>query len=313
MKAIILTEPGGVENLLLSEIETPQPKEGEVVIRAHAISINPVDIKTRKGGRLYATLAETAPVILGWDVSGVVTSVGEGASRFKEGDEVFGMINFPGHGRAYAEYVSAPQDHLALKPSNITHEEAAAATLAALTAWQALLQQANLKQGDRVLIHAAAGGVGHFAVQIAKHFGATVVGTASPANKDYLLQLGVDQFIDYTSSGLAEAGEVDIVLDPIGGQTTEASLPVLTSGGTLVSIVGGANEAVQKVAKEKYIVAKNYLVHSSGEDMAQLAAMLQQGNLKSTISHHYSLEQMPDAHRQIETGKTRGKVVVRLW
>lgn len=313
MKAVILTEPGSTENLVLRELAVPQPKKREVLIKAHAISINPVDIKTRNGGRLYASLAEMAPVILGWDVSGEVVAVGEEVVGFKEGDEVFGMVNFPGHGRAYAEYVSAPQAHIALKPANTTHEEAAATTLAALTAWQVLVQQANLKKGDHVLIHAAAGGVGHFAVQIAKHIGATVTGTASLRNKNYLLHLGVDHFIDYSAqSGFREAGEIDAVLDPIGGETTQNSLQLLKSGGTLVSIVGGVNEAVQNAAREKNIAAKNYLVHSSGEDMSRLAAMLQQGNLKATISHRYSFAQMQDAHRQIESGKTRGKVVVNL-
>lgn len=313
MKAIILTESGGPENLSLQEIEKPQPKDGEVLVNVHAISINPVDIKTRKGGALYASLKESGPVILGWDISGTVVSAGMDAKVFKEGDEVFGMINFPGHGRAYAEYVSAPETHLALKPSSITHEEAAATTLAALTAWQVLVQQANIQKGQHVLIHAAAGGVGHFAVQIAKYFGATVIGTASAANEAFLRQLGVDRFIDYKAQQLSEEiKDIDIVLDTIGGETTEESLQLLKPGGKLFSIVGGAKDPVQKKAEEKNVVAKNYLVHSSGEDMQALAKMLAEGHLKPTISHRFSFAQIPDAHKQIETGKTRGKVVVNF-
>lgn len=313
MKAIVLREPGGPENLMLQEVTVPQAKEGEVLIKVHAISINPVDIKTRKGGSLYASLAQAGPVILGWDVSGVVEAVGNGATRFKKGDEVFGMINFPGRGAVYAEYASAPENHLSLKPANISHEEAAATTLAALTAWQVLVQQANLRKGHHVLVHAAAGGVGHFAVQMAKHFGATVTGTASASNKDYLLELGVDHFFDYKTNSLSDLIKtLDIVLDPIGGETTQNSLQVLKPGGVLVSIVGGAKEAVQNQAAELNITAKNYLVHSSGEDMQQLADLLENGSIKPTVSHRYSFNQIADAHRQIESGKTRGKVVVTL-
>ena len=313
MKAIILTEAGGVENLSFRDIETPQPKEGEVLVKVHAISINPVDMKTRKGGALYASMKESGPVILGWDISGTVEAVGANVQAFKEGDEVFGMVNFPGHGRAYAEYVAAPAAHLAQKPAAISHEEAAAATLAALTAWQVLVQQAGLQRGQKVLIHAAAGGVGHFAVQMAKHLGATVCGTASAANKVFVENLGVDRFIDYTAEDFTKAvKDVDVVLDPIGGETTLRSLQVLKKGGTLVSIVGGAKEPVQQLAAEKGVTAKNYLVHSSGEDMAVIAKLLQEGTLKPFISHRYSFAELAAAHQQIETGKTRGKLVVNI-
>jgi NADPH:quinone reductase-like Zn-dependent oxidoreductase len=198
MKAIVLTEPGGIENLVSKNLPVPQPKPSEVLIEVHAISINPVDIKTRKGGALYAKLKQDEPVILGWDVSGVVTSVGSDVQKFKVGDAVFGMINFPGHGKAYSEFVTAPVDHLALKPGNCTHEHAAATCLAALTAWQVLVHEARIQKGQHLLMHAAAGGVGHFAIQIAKHFGAKVSGTASAVNADYLKSLGVDLVIDYT-------------------------------------------------------------------------------------------------------------------
>jgi NADPH:quinone reductase-like Zn-dependent oxidoreductase len=252
-------------------------------------------------------------VILGWDVSGTVTATGSGVHTFKTGDEVFGMVNFPGHGKAYAEYVAAPATQLALKPPNVSHAEAAAATLAALTAWQVLVQQANIQRNQHVLIHAAAGGVGHFAVQIAKHFGATVTGTASAANRDFLQSLGIDHFIDYTNSDFTDvAKEMDIVLDPIGGETTVKSLQVVKKGGTLVSIVGGAKENVQHIATGKGITAKNYLVHSSGEDMRQLAALLEQGILRPVISQLYSFLHIADAHKQIETGRTRGKIVVQV-
>jgi NADPH:quinone reductase-like Zn-dependent oxidoreductase len=311
MKAIILTEPGGPENLLMQEIPELQPAKGEVLIRVQSISINPVDSKTRKGGALYASMKEAGPVILGWDISGTVLATGEGVAAFREGDEVFGMVNFPGHGRTYAEYVTAPAAHLAKKPEAISHDEAAATTLAALTAWQVLMQQAGLKKGQHVLIHAAAGGVGHFAVQMAKQTGATVTGTASAENREFVLGLGADHFVDYKSEDFVSAVKnVDVVLDPIGGETTERSIRVLKEGGILVSIVGGAKEKVQQLAAEKGVTAKNYLVQSSGEDMQQLGDLLRNGKLLPTIGYRFSFAQIADAHRQIDTGKTRGKIVV---
>jgi NADPH:quinone reductase-like Zn-dependent oxidoreductase len=313
MKAIILIDKGGIENLTIQEIETPQPKAGEVLVKVHAISVNPVDIKTRKGGALYASMQENAPVILGWDISGVVTAVGNEVKTFKEGDAVFGMVNFPGHGKAYAEFVAAPADHFALKPENISHAEAAATTLAALTAWQVLTQQAAVQKGQHLLMHAAAGGVGHFAVQIAKHLGLKVTGTASAANEDFLKEIGVDHFIDYSAQNMEEeAKEIDVVFDPIGGETTAKSLQVLKQGGTLVSIVGGVKDHLTSLIQEKNITAKNYLVKSSGTDMQQLAQLLVEGILKPHISHQFSFDEIAKAHQQIETGKTRGKIVVNL-
>jgi NADPH:quinone reductase-like Zn-dependent oxidoreductase len=313
MKAIVLTEAGAPENLVLQEVEKPGPKEDEVLVKIKAVSINPVDAKTRKGGGLLAGLQQAPPVILGWDIAGDVVAVGAGVKAFKEGDPVFGMINFPGNGKAYAEYATAPAAHLAHIPANIGYEEAAATTLAALTAWQVLVHQAGIKAGQRVLVHAAAGGVGHFAVQIAKHFDAFVIGTASAANNDFLQDLGVDQLIDYTQEDFSQKlKDVDIVLDPIGGETTVKSLAVLKKDGILISIVGGAKPEVESLAKDSDVVAKNCLVHSSGEDMKQLAILLEEGKLKPTVSGRYSFNQMAEAHRQIETGKTRGKIVVNI-
>ncbi|GAA4737249.1 NADP-dependent oxidoreductase [Flavisolibacter ginsenosidimutans] len=313
MKAIILTEAGSPDNLKLQQVDTPQPKEDEVLIKIKTISINPVDVKTRKGGGLLEGLQKNPLVILGWDVAGDVVAVGASVTKFKESDKVFGMINFPGKGKTYAEYATAPEAHLAHIPDGINYEEAAAATLAALTAWQVLVHQAEIRAGQRVLIHAAAGGVGHFAVQIAKHFDAFVIGTASAANSDFLKSLGVDQTVDYTREDFSQTlKDIDIVLDPIGGATTIKSLRVLKPGGTLVSIVGGVKEEAQSIAGDSNFTAKNYLVHSSGRDMEQLAILLKEGKLKPFISSRYTLEQMPEAHRKIETGKTRGKIVVNV-
>lgn len=313
MKAVLLKQAGNIDNLILQDIAKPDIRSNEVLVKTSALSINPVDIKTRTGKALYGQLQNDQPIILGWDISGVVVAVGNEVNQFKEGDEVFGMVNFPGHGKAYAEYVAAPAAHLALKPRNISHQEAAAATLAPLTAWQVLVQQANIQAGQRVLIHAAAGGVGHYAVQIAKHLGAYVIGTASAANADFLKELGVDQHIDYRNENFEEVvNEVDIVLDPIGGETALKSLKVLKDGGRLVSIVGGAKEELLSQAQHRNILASNYLVQSSNKDMQELASLLEAGKIKSHISQQYAFDQIGKAHQQIETGSTRGKLVINI-
>lgn len=313
MKALLLPEPGAPENFQLQEIDRPNPKKGEVLVKVKAISINPVDTKTRDGKAFYSTLKDHPPVIVGWDISGEVVGVGEEVEFFKVGDEVFGMVNFPGSGKAYAEYVAAPENHLAHKPANISHEEAAAATLAALTAWQVLVGQADIQAGQRVLIHAAAGGVGHYAVQIAKYFKAYVIGTASSKNHAFLRQLGADEQIDYKEQAVEEVvRDVDIVLDSLGEENTRRSLKTLKDGGKIVSILGGAKEGVQEEAKKRNIEAKSYLVQSSGADMSKLADLLRSGELKSHVSHTFPFEEMAQAHKQVETRTTNGKVVVVL-
>ncbi|WP_448633198.1 NADP-dependent oxidoreductase [Pedobacter panaciterrae] len=232
---------------------------------------------------------------------------------FKEGDEVFGMINFPGHGKAYAEYAAAPASHLALKPANVTHEEAAAATLAALTAWQALVDHAKIKKGDRVLIHAAAGGVGNYAVQIAKHIGAYVIGTSSAAKRDFVLSLGADEHIDYTSQAFEDAtGNIDFVLDAIGGENIDNSLKVMKKGGTIISIPSGQNDAVAEKAKAQGMIGYPIMVQSDGEEMKKIAALLESGAVKSHVSQVFDFDQMKAAHLSLETGKTQGKIVIKV-
>ncbi|MBC5772856.1 NADP-dependent oxidoreductase [Pontibacter sp. KCTC 32443] len=313
MKAYVVNEPGGPESLQLTELEKPTIKDNEVLVKVRAVSINPVDTKTREGKALFNTLKETAPVIPGWDISGEVVEAGKDVTYFKPGDEVFGMVNFPGHGRAYAEYVAAPEAHLAHKPENIPHHEAAAATLAALTAWQVLVNEADIQPGQRVLIHAAAGGVGHFAVQIAKYFKAFVIGTASAENHDFIRNMGADEQIDYNEYKVEDVVmDVDLVLDSLGEENTRRSLNCLKDGGKIISILGGAKEAVQEEAKKRNIEARSYLVHSSGEDQAKIADLLSQGRLTAHVSHVYDFEDMAKAHEQVETHKTRGKVVVHV-
>lgn len=311
MKAIVLTESGDVDKLVLTTLPVPVIVEGEVLIQVKAISINPVDAKTRTGKGLYGKLKEQPPIILGWDVSGIITE--SKSQLFKVGDEVFGMVNFPGHGKAYAEYATAPAVHLALKPANISHEEAAAATLAALTAWQVLVNHAKIKATDKVLIHAAAGGVGHYAVQIAKHIGAYVIGTSSAKNKDFVIKLGADEHIDYKSQRFEDAAEdLDLVLDTIGGDNIDRSLEVIKTGGTIISIPSGLNEEVTAKASAKGINGYFILVASNGDDMKQLAILLEKGIIKSHVSQTYAFEQLPEAHSAIESGRTVGKIVITV-
>jgi NADPH:quinone reductase-like Zn-dependent oxidoreductase len=310
MKAIVLAQPGGIENLQTLEIDKPAIGEGEVLVKVKAISINPADVKTRSGKGRYEMLKTENPLILGWDIAGVV--VEHNTADFKPGDEVFGMVNFPGHGKAYAEYVAVPANQLALKPANITFEHAAAATLAALTAYQALVKNANVVKGQRVLIHAAAGGVGHFAVQIAKHLGAYVVGTSSARNRNFVLSLGADDHIDYKKHHWQQGPrDFDMTLDTVGGDNLNLSLEVTKPGGTLISILG-FNEALKENAKSKGVNGYSILVSSNGDDMKVIAEYLEKGIIKSHVSETFPFENIGAAHLQVESGRTVGKVAVTL-
>lgn len=313
MKAIVLNEPGGAGVLQVTEVATPAIQPNEVLIKVRAISINPVDVKSRAGKGVYGRLKEISPLILGWDVSGEVAAIGGQVSEFKVGDEVFGMVNFPGHGQAYAEYVAAPANHLALKPASISHKEAAAATLAALTAYQGLMQQAKVQPGQRVLIHAASGGVGHFAVQMARHLGAHVIGTSSAANKDFVLGLGADEHVDYRAVKFEDVvSDMDFVLETIGGDQIDRSLEVVRAGGTMISIPSGLSEQITEKAKSKGINGFFFLVQSSGDNMQVIADWLEQGIIKSHVAETYDFTEMAKAHEHVESGRTVGKVVVEL-
>lgn len=311
MKAIILKEFGSTAQLQVQELQIPEIKDQEVLVKVKAISINPVDIKTREGKGVAGKIKDEHPMILGWDISGIVEA--SKSEEFKAGDEVFGMVNFPGHGKAYAEYVAVPANQLALKPKQTSHTDAAAATLAALTAWQVLVDHAKIKAGDRVLIHAAAGGVGHYAVQIAKHLGAYVIGTSSAAKKQFVLSLGADEHIDYTAGPLEQfTSDIDFVLDAIGGENIDKSLKVIKKGGTIISIPSGLREAVTEKAKAMGINGYFTMVESSGHNMQQIARLLENGTLKSHVSQVFDFEQMAEAHQALETGRTQGKIVITV-
>jgi NADPH:quinone reductase-like Zn-dependent oxidoreductase len=236
-------------------------------------------------------------------------------TRFKKGDQVFGMVNFEGHGKAYAEYVAAPEAHLAIKPASVTHEEAAAATLAAITAWQALVTYGKIKKGDKVLIHSAAGGVGHYAVQIAKHFSAFVVGTSSLGNKDFVLGLGADEHIDYATQKFEElVTDADLVVDSLGiPGHLDRSLAALKKGGRFISLFAHfADPALLEKIKDKQVFAHRLGVTTEGGDINNIAALIEKGVLRSYISRVYGFNEIPAAHEQVITARAKGKIVVSL-
>ncbi|SHF92398.1 NADP-dependent oxidoreductase [Chryseobacterium sp. OV279] len=315
MKAIVLEKFGEVKHLVYKDIKKPKIKTDEVLIKVKAISINPVDVKVRsRQAPLAEELAQYNPLILGWDISGEVVETGNRVTGFQIGDEVFGMINFVGHGQGYAEYAAAPAAHLALKPGNISHVEAAASTLAALTAWQAFDRYGKLRPTDKILIHSASGGVGHFAVQIAKHIGAYVIGTSSSANRDFVLQLGADEHIDYRTTSFEDVlSDIDFVLESVGGENFQKSIQVLKPFGTIVTLPSGHTEEDELKARKKQIHACYFMaVYSNGEDMKHIASLLKSGILKPYVSHVFEFEEMHQAHLQVETGRTVGKVVIRM-
>lgn len=313
MKAYVLNEAGGIENLVLSEIEQPSPIADEVLVEVKAISINPVDVKVRPVEEvLNLIVGAERPVILGWDIAGTVAAVGDNVTQFEPGDAVFGMVNFPGHGKGYAEFVAAPETHLAKMPEGTSFEEAAATTLAALTALQVL--QLRVKQGDRVLIHAGSGGVGHFAIQIAKHLGACVVATSSAKNRDFVMSLGADEHIDYREQKFEEvASDINFVLDGMGGEVLDNSLKVVKDGGAIVSLpTHEFSEALKATAEPRNVKLEFVLVTSNGEDMNTLKGLLETGVLKPHVSKTFPFAELAKAHEQIESGRTVGKVIVTV-
>lgn len=307
MRAMTLHHYGDPDVLQPEDLPVPQPQAGEVRVRVHAVSINPVDYKRRRNGP-YTDF----PVVLGWDVSGVVDALGEGVTDFAVGDEVFGMIRFPDEGRAYAEYVTAPASHLARKPVSLTHVEAAALTLAPLTAWQAF-ERMNLQTGQTVLIHAGAGGVGHFAVQLAGARGARVIATASERNREFVRSLGADEVIDYRVRPFEEqVSGVDAVSDTVGGETFTRSFGVVKPGGWVVSIVTRLTDELRAQAEEAGVNVDWIWVVPSQEHLEVFSTLVEAGRLKPHVSQTFPLEQVADAHRAQETGRTVGKLVLTV-
>ena len=310
MLTIRQTELGGPEVLRLVEVPRPAPGPTQVSVQVHAAGVNPVDAMIRRSGGFLGQ----PPFTVGWDVSGVVAAVAPGVTRFEVGDEVFGMPWFPLHAGGYGQYVTAPSRHFARKPSTVDHITAAGLPLAGLTAWQALVDTANVQPGQRVLVHAAAGGVGHLAVQLAKALGASVVGTASASRADFLRELGLDRLVDYrTVDFTLEVGEVDVVLDTVGADYAERSMRVLRPGGILVSITRMRDIAqLRELAATHGVRVEAVLVEPDRYALEQLADLVDKGQLRVHVGATFPLEEAPRAHEQIESGHTAGKIVLTV-
>lgn len=300
----------GSPDVLTYEIAPrPEPAAGEVLIRVHAASINPVDCKTRAGGGFAKRLGEEAfPVILGWDVAGVVEALGPETIGISVGQRVYGCIRFPNLGNAYADYATAPVDHLARIPDALGMPEAAALPLAVLTAWQAL-DAIDLQPGQRTVIVGAAGGVGHLAVQLAKRRGAEVVAVAGTRNQSFVLELGADEAIDYSTGDLAtRIGEADVIFDAVGAGTVAALAGIVNPGGSIVSILGG----VKPDELPTGVLGKNIMIKPNGEQLSQVSEMVASRRLRPVVQEVIAATDAPRAHALSDGGHVRGKLVLDL-
>jgi NADPH:quinone reductase-like Zn-dependent oxidoreductase len=308
VKAIRIHNYGGPEVLKYEDAPRPEPRAGEVLVRVHAAGVNPIDWKVREG-YMKDLWPHKFPLILGSDLSGVVEELGRGVSRFKIGDEVYSLPD-PTRNGAYADYIVVRESEFSLKPKSLHHIRAAAVPLAALTAWQSLFDTAQLQSGQRVLIHAGSGGVGHFAVQLAKWKGAYVFATASTKNQHLLRKLGVDEPIDYTQQRFEDvARNIDIVLDTIGGETQERSWSVVKEGGNLVSLVQPPSE---EKAKELRVRAALLGAQPNGAQLAEIAKIIDSGKLAPIINRILPLSEARRAHELSQSGHIHGKIVLRV-
>lgn len=312
MMAVSFDDFGSEDVLRYREHPIPEPGPGEILIKVRAAGVNPVDWKIREG-LLKTRMPHQFPIIPGWDVAGTVAALGPKCRRFKKGDAVYAYARKPViKDGCYAEYVVLPEKNVALKPETLSFAEAASIPLAALTAWQSLFDAADLQKGQTVLIHAAAGGVGGFAVQLAKWKGARVIGTASAANHDYVRSLGADEVIDYTQTDFVEAARAlapkgfDVVYDTVGEDVQIRSIPLVRKGGVLVTILAPKPEAqAAKQLRLRYV-----FVAPNAAQLKRLATLADSGKLKTHISAEFPLEQAAEAQRRSKAGHTRGKMVL---
>lgn len=309
MRAISQATHGTPEVLEQVLLPRPVPGPGQVLVAVRAAGVNPTDWKHRAAGLFLDRL----PLVLGWDVSGVVEAVGFGVTLFKPGDEVFGMLPYPHGVGSHAEYVTGPARAFAAKPAGIDHVQAGALPLAALTAYQAIVDTAGVRSGQRVLIHAAAGGVGHLAVQIAKARGAYVIGTASAPKHAFVRSIGADEVIDYRTTDFRDAvQDVDMVLDPLSGDTRARSLDVLRPGGVLVSILPGGDPDEAARAAARGVRVESLLVEADHTGMNAVAELAASGALRAHIEAVFPLAEAAKAHALGETDRTTGKIVLTV-
>jgi NADPH:quinone reductase-like Zn-dependent oxidoreductase len=294
-----MRQTGGPEVLELEDLDRPEPGDGEVLIRIGAVSVNPIDWKFRRG-----LIPKQLPAVLGNDVSGIV-----GQSRsdaFAAGDAVFGIAASGG----YAEFATTPAQLLARRPSGLDDVHAAALPVAALTAWQALFDRGGLERGQTALIAGAAGGVGHLAVQFAKRAGARVIGTGSARNRDYVLGLGADEYLDYNQVDVgSSAAGVDVAFDTVGGETTATLLPAVRDGGVLVTIAGGPPE---EEARERAVRAELLIMSPDPEELARIGALVADGAVHVELAEVLPLADVRRAHELSESGHTRGKIILTV-
>jgi len=307
MKAVRIHEFGGVDVLKLEDLPKPDPAPGEVLIEVRAAGVNPVDYKIREG-KYPAVTADKLPVTLGRDVAGLVAALDEGVTAFKVGDEIFAML--PQDRGGYAQWVTAPAEVCASKPATLDMVQAASVPLAALTAWQGLFTHGGLKEGQRVLIHGASGGVGPFAVQFAKVKGAEVFATASAANRAFVQGLGADRVIDYHAERFEDVvHDADLVYDLIGGETEDRSWQVLKPGGTLISTVHQPDAGKAAAAG---VTAKRYTAQPDGGQLRQIASLIDDGRVRVFIDRVYPLDEAAEAERHLKDDHVVGKVVLKV-
>jgi NADPH:quinone reductase-like Zn-dependent oxidoreductase len=299
MRAALLRETGGPEVLRVEEVPRPEPDDGEVLIAVRAASINPIDWKYRRG-----LVPKDLPAVLGNDISGTVEQ--SRADGFAEGDDVFGFAPRGG----YAELATAPAGAIAKKPPGLSHEQAAALPVAGLTAWQALFDRGRLQRDQTLLVAGAAGGVGHLAVQFGKHAGAQVIGTGSSRNREFVLELGADEYVDYTAEDVAEAvSGVDVAFDTVGGATTETLLATVREQGVLVVIAGAPPEAQ---AAERGVRAELLVMSPNPQQLAQIAELVASAAVDVEIAARFPLDEVAKAHELSEAGHVRGKLILTL-
>lgn len=307
MKAIYLPKRGGAESLVSGEISRPNANVGQVLVKVHATAIMPTEpqwtptFQTRSGG------PRPFPIVLGHEFSGVVEDVGPNVNGFQVGQEVFGLNDWFVNG-AQAEYCVVDERGLARKPKSLNHTEAAVVPISALTAWQGLFEKANLKRGQRVLIHGAAGNVGTFAVQLARWHGARVIATASSGNLDFVQALGADQVIDYRKTRFEDViCDVEVVFDPVGGETLDRSWNVLKPGGKVVTVATASGQSSESRVSDAFMI-----VRADGSRLAQIALMIDAGELRVFLGQTFELAEARQAYAQAGRGGMRGKTALRV-
>lgn len=304
MKAIQVHSFGGPDVLELEEVPRPQPGADDVLVTVYASGVNPIDWKVRKGYTKHAL-----PFIPGWDMSGVVEEVGANVRDLHKGDEVYGRPDVSRNG-SYAEYIAVKAAELGRKPTTVDHVTAAAIPLAGLTAWQGLFEYGQVKEGQRLFIHGASGGVGSHAIQFAKWKGAYVIGTASAQNGSFLKELGADEAVDYhTKDFEKQFTDIDVVFDTVGGDTQKRSLQMIKPGGILVTTLRVEDEAA---FKQKGVRIMHFLTKSKRNDLEAVAKLVDEGFVKPVIYKVFPLEQAEEAQRISEQGHVRGKIVLQI-